>query len=185
MMKSLMKLVMFGTLGLVSFVGALAGALAVTGNLSRETLDKVMGKEVALEEEAVPPDQLGPLARDLNQLREQLEQQRAAQVEQEQRLKDREDALQVEGQRLDALVVQINADLDQKAALRETRLTTIATSVNKMKPKEAARALESLPEDEAAEILRNDSIAKNAGKIMSEMDAAILARILQHMRDTE
>ena len=184
MMKFLMKLIVFGILGSISFVSALAGALAATGNLSRETLDKLMGNEVALEE-AVAPDQLGPLARDLNLLRDQLEQQRLAQVEEAQRLSDREAALQVESQRLDALVAQLTADLDQKSALRAQRLTTIATRVNLMKAKQAAEMLSSLPVDEAAEILRNDAIKKNSGKIMTEIEATVLAQIMQQIRDAE
>ena len=184
-MKFLMKLILFGILGSVSFVGALAGALAVTGNLSRETFDKLMGNEIALEEEVVAPDQLGPLARELNLLRDQLEQQRLAQAEEAQRLSDREAALQVESQRLDALVAQLTADLDQKAALRAQRLTTIATRVNLMKAKQAAEMLSSLPVDEAAEILRNDAIKKNAGKIMTEIEATVLAQIMQQIRDAE
>ena len=184
-MKMVMKLMLFGMLGLVSFTGALAAALALTGNFSRATLDKLMGKEVDVAAEVEAFDELGPLARELNERSEALDQQKAALAVQEQRMKYQEEALQQERQQIDTLIQQLNDDLDEKAALRVQRLSAIATRVGAMKPKQAARALESLPEDEAAEILRDASIAKNAGKIMSEIEPAILGRIMQHMRDAE
>ena len=43
-----MKILIFGMIGLLSFIGSLAAALAMTGNLSKESLQRLIKKEVAL-----------------------------------------------------------------------------------------------------------------------------------------
>ncbi len=181
----MIKYIFLAFLGLLSFSAALAASLAITGNLSKNTLDILMGKEPAIvEEETSGPDLLGPLAQQLND-REKALVQKEQQLDERERLLDaRQRELQSVQEQLEEMRVQIIQAMDAKDKAGQERLQSLAKGIAEMKSAEAARALESLSEDEAAEILSLMD-PKKAGEIYDDIDPIVVGRIWQRMKQLQ
>ncbi len=150
----------------IAFVGGLAGALAATGNLSREALMKLVAPEPAAAAHG-PADNAGPVAEMLEKERQEVAKVRAELAEREKELDAREqnldETLSALSQKHDLLKSEVNALEGEELA----RLKEVASSIGEMKPQEAGASLEAMEPEQAAKILR--LIAKNRGKILDAM----------------
>lgn len=176
-MKYLLMLVVV----VLAYVGALAGALFATGNLTTENVNKLIGRE---EEPELPPetDEATPLIRQLEQRAQALAERERAIQDREQRVSARERELEETQERIEALQAQVNRALEQREAQEQARLAEVADSVGAMKAPNAAETLESLPPEDAASILRQVD-EKDRGKILDEMDVrkrTLVLGIMQH-----
>lgn len=180
----MIRVVLLLILGVAAFFGSLAAALAFTGNLNAESIERILRREPP--PAAAPPD---PAEDPLTPLARQLRAKEAALVKREQELRERESRLearmrelqQLQGE-LDAMHQLIAGALDESDTERTVRIQTVATTVAQMKPDRAAEALLGLPDEDAAEILR-EVRDRDRGKIVDAMDPARAARVLQALQE--
>ncbi|MBN2309308.1 MAG: hypothetical protein JXR94_10075 [Candidatus Hydrogenedentes bacterium] len=177
-----MKIIGLFVLALVSFVLTLVGALSATGNLSKEGLERLFeGRPAAAPAAAEKEDELDPILRALKKREAAVKQREGELAEREQRLKLRERDLDEIRDELTQAYTQFVASLDEADDDYEVRLQEAATSIESMKPKNAAEVLRQWPPDEAARILAKVQ-ERVRGKILDEMDpdkAALFLRALQ------
>ncbi|MBI2431652.1 MAG: hypothetical protein HYV26_02145 [Candidatus Hydrogenedentes bacterium] len=182
-----MKYVLYMVVACISFLGALAGMLAVTGNLSSEALQRVAKSEEAVTEHkaAGKEDPLGPLAQSLKQKEDTLKKQEQELKERESRVEQREKELNQLRTELEGIRSEINTSLDEADSERQKRLETVANTLAAMDPDKAAGSLSVMPEDEAAAILNLVEI-KERGKIMDAMkDQEFTSRVLQALQEAQ
>lgn len=180
----MIRYLLLGGIGIFSFLGSLAGILAVTGNLSPELWKRMVAPAPAPAATApAPQDSLGPLAEALKQkethltLREQELRQREARVEQRERELDR---LRAD---LEVLRVEISTAMDTADEEQQARRKTVADTLAAMRPENAARTLQSMGRDEVAAIL-NLVPARSRGKIMDAMkEQDVAAGVLQALQE--
>lgn len=176
------KVVGFVGLALLAFVLAIVGSMAASGNLNRETLNRLIGRETATRTLVVEEDVIGPVAQKLKEERENLNKKAADVEEREGQLNLREQALDETLKEIRRLQEQIAGDLDTMDAERAQSLEDVAKSLSKMTPGNAASSLESWPTEEAAEILRLIK-ERNRGKILDAMDQKRASLLLQTMAE--
>lgn len=185
----MMKLFLFGLVGLFSLVATLVGSLAVTGNLSQEKIRGLWDKEALAEaqakekanEEANAPT-LGTLAQQLREREKELEARKVALDEREKQLDQREVDLAKTRTELETMQSAINESYGVAAEDKKSQLKTIAITLENMEAEGAAKSLETMPTDEAAEILMSVK-EKKRGEILDVMSAETAARILKEIRD--
>lgn len=178
-----MKALGLFALALIAFVATIVAALAATGNLNKESLMRLSGKEeVVAEAPAESKDDLSPLLKALKEREEALNKR-------EEDLKRKEDLVAIQQKDLDNLkaeldetLEQVKASLQEADASRDERLTEVAKSFEAMKAENAAAALESWPTEDAADILQRVK-EKGRGKILDKMEPAKAAMILKTIQD--
>lgn len=180
-----MKYVAMLLLALFFFAGTLAGALALTGNLNGEGMQRIMGNapEVA-EATETKEDPLGPLARQLKNKEDELKKQEERLKQRESQLNTREQSLQELSDKLDALRMELNTNIDEAEMARQQEIETVATTLTEMKADKAAEALSNFPVEEQADILRKIEKSKDRGKILEAMRPEDATRALQAMQDS-
>ena len=179
-----MKILLYSLIAFVSFIGALALALLLTGNLSKQALEQVMGKEAVLEMEGQSQDEnLGALA-------EEIKQKEATFTKREQQLKARETQLiqrelELEQLRtqLESIQKEIDSSLENADKARQVRLQTVALTIASMKADKAAERLEELPPEDVAEILQLIEKDKDRGKIMESLEPKFATRVLRALQE--
>jgi flagellar motility protein MotE (MotC chaperone) len=178
----MLRLILFLVLALLAFVGALAAMLALTGNLNQESLSRIINREEALPPEPVQQeDSLGVLAAQLKAKEAELAAREEELDEQEKQIETRLQELQALQRQIEETSLQLQGVIDETDEEREQRMTTVATTVSAMKPDKAALALQGLPDDEVADILRKVK-DKDRGKIVDAMDAERASRVLQELQ---
>ncbi|MCC6145628.1 MAG: hypothetical protein IT368_17615 [Candidatus Hydrogenedentes bacterium] len=180
----MLRMIVFLFLAVAAFVGALAAMLALTGNLNAESLGRLMNREEAVPAApaAPPEDSLGILASQLKAKETELDEREKALDEQEKQLATRLEELQQLQRQIEETSQQLQGVIDETDEERAERLSTVATTVSAMKADKAALALQGLPDDEVAEILRKVK-DKDRGKIVEAMDAERASRILQQLQE--
>lgn len=181
-----MKIVIYALAALLAFALTLAGALAVTGNLSGEALARIAGGDPApgLPAPGAPAvsDPLSPVAQQLKRREDALLEREARLKTWEAQLIQREGSLESLRKELESLQKQLNTTVAEAEADRKSRLEAVAITIEKMRPERAAERLLGLPTEEAAEILvlvRD----KARGKIIEAMDADQATRVLRVMQE--
>lgn len=186
----MMKLVLFGLVGLFSLAITLVGSLAVTGNLSQEKLRGLWDKEAMAENQAKTRAEaeanapaLNTLAQQLKQREKDLDARKTALDDREKQLNQREADLAKTRSDLEAMQASINESYGVAAEDKKAQMKTIGITLENMEAQGAAKSLESMPTDEAAQILLNVK-DKKRGEILDAMSAETAARILKEIRDT-
>jgi flagellar motility protein MotE (MotC chaperone) len=185
----MMKLILFGLVGLLSLVATLVGSLAVTGNLSQEKIRGLWDKEALAEAHAKEKAEaeanaptLGTLAQQLREREKELDARAVALDEREKQLEQREVDLAKTRTELETMQSAINESYGVAAEDKKAQLKTIAITLENMEAEGAAKSLESMPTDEAAEILMSVK-DKKRGEILDVMTAESAARVLKEIRD--
>ena len=178
-----MKTVALAALFIVSFAAALVTATALTGNLSKEGIARlVKGAPEVTAAPTEPADDLGPLTRALRAREEELAKREAAVKQREERVSQMEADLGQLRTEILEIQQQIQQAIDGEETNREKRVTEVATSLSAMKPDKAAKALDGWPDiADAADVLRRIK-DRDRGKILDAMEpekAALLLRKLQ------
>lgn len=176
-----MRIIIYAVAALLSFTGALAGALALTGNLKPENLDRVLGRgEPAAEQESTLPeeDALSSLARALRDRETTLARRETTLVERERALAKRESELRQLESTVEERIRDLNNLLGQADNEMIARRQTLADTFSRMDPKKAAEQLQSLPAEDSVAILRliDD---KSRAKILDAMNRDEATRILR------
>ncbi len=178
-----MKKVLYVLVALVSFSAALAGALAFTGNLSRESLMRLIKQQPAMTAQQEPEKELlSPLAQEMKEREAALKAREQAVAEREAQVAQREKELEALRKDVEQIQKQIQGAFADEEQDRQVRLETIANTVAEMKADRAAQALEGMPVDEAAEILAIVE-AKDRGKIVEKMDPEFATRVLSELQN--
>lgn len=180
-----MRIVLYAMIGLLSFVLALAGAMAVTGNLSGEALGRLMGQSEAglgaATGTAPVEEEMSMLARRLKEREEALDRREADLVRRETEFAKRGGELQQLQTTIEDRLKEIQGALAQNDTELQARRQTTANTLERMDAKKAAERMTGLPADEAAEILRLVK-DKQRAKIIEQMapdEAVRLLRLLQ------
>jgi len=162
------KIIAIAALSIAAFALGIVGPMALTGNLNKDTLDKLMGKESMLPE-VEEVDDSGPLLAELKRERERL-------IAWEAELKNRDGLLVLREQEvfssldeLEEIQKEVNATLDELDSKQEEGIKNVATSLSSMKPAEAAEDLESMTPEDAARLLPQIEDRKR-GKILDAME---------------
>lgn len=176
-------------LAFITFVLALLGLLAATGNLNAEALGKLAGQktaEVAGEQQQPSVDELDPIARAIREREASLNQK-------EQELKSREAELEIQKADVESKLSELQSTLAQLQETlgslttttdtdRQARLMDVATSLGKMKPTNAALAVEELDTETAVAVLRLVE-EDPRGKILDKMKPEKAALVLRAMQE--
>ena len=177
-----MKIAILLVLALLSFGLTLVGMLAVTGNLTPEGLDRIMGRSApapVLKQEA--KDDLDPILKTLNERAETLKKREQELDEREKQLAIRERDIEGMLDELKLTHTQFTESLDKADTDYAANLKIASESVAGMKPKGAAEVLADWPPDDAAALLRGVP-ERQRGKILDEMDPQDAAAILESLR---
>jgi flagellar motility protein MotE (MotC chaperone) len=173
-----MKMAIYAIVVLLGFVGSLAGVLAATGNLSREGLDKILGKTPpAAAEPEEEPDDLDPLLRAVREQQKKLEEREAGLKEREERVKTAEQDLAKLRDELSGMLQQYAENLDKVDADQEQKRQEVAMLLEKMKPDQAAEIIGAKEPEEAVQLLQllpEKSRPKVMDKLAPEKAGAIL-----------
>ncbi len=177
-----MKILLYLILGIVSFVGVILLALALTGNLRQDALMAMIGKKPAETVAVSAPEDVTGLVAQL-QAREEALKQKELQLEQrEAQIVSREQSLAQMRADLEALQQQVDTSLDEDAAQRKVRLQTVAVTISSMKAKDAAERLRGFPTEEVAEILQLMEKAKDRADILSAMEPKAATDVLRALQ---
>lgn len=178
-----MKIVGVLMLAVLAFVGAIVGALALTGNLSVERLSQIMGGDEAPVAEMQPTDPIAPVAERLKAEEERLQTWAAELDEREERLAQRKRVLDQTLEQVQQIQAEVNAAMDTLDTEQATRIEETALLLGAMDPQKAAESLASMNPEEAAAILRHIK-ERTAGRILDELaDARQRNVILQVMQE--
>lgn len=178
-----MKMVLYGLVAVASFIVALAGALAFTGNLSKESLLQLIQQQPAMDAQEQPEKELlSPLAQEIKQREAELAQREKALAEKASQLEQREKELEMLRKDVEQIQKNIQSTFADADEDRKVRLETIANTVAEMKSDRAAQALEGMPVGEAAEILAMVD-AKDRGKIVEAMKPEFATRVLSELQN--
>jgi len=172
-------------LALLVFAAALLVPVALSGNLNQQGFEKIFKKEEAAPPVAAPaPDPATPLLRAIKQQRENLDKREAKVREDEQRLQTMQADLDQLRDELQDILEQIQAKLSEEDTAQQQRLTEVALTLSKMKPRNAAETLKTFSAAEAAGVLRLVKDRERT-KILDSMDqdqAALILKTLQEPR---
>lgn len=179
-----MKVVGFLILPVVSFLVTLLAMMAVTGTLSKENFDKLLGREdrrvVVPQEEA--PDDLDPIVRALSAREDDLDRRELLLKQDEDRLQRTRRELDELRAELNTLAQQITTSLDTVDATEQARLQDFAASLAMMKPLNAAQTLQELDPEIAGAVLRLME-PRNRGKVLDVMDPKLAASLLHSLQE--
>ncbi len=178
----MIRIVLLVVLALLAFVLSMVGALAATGNLNAEALQRLTTGAAAPPEALGPATALGPLARQLQEKEQQLNQREQELALREQQL----DARMRELQQLQSQLEQLDSELEDKLTTGDAesaqRQKTVANTLAEMRASNAAERLEGLPIDEIASILRLIEDEGDRAKIIEEMEPATATQVLRALQ---
>jgi flagellar motility protein MotE (MotC chaperone) len=163
------------------FVGTLAGALAATGNLSQEAIERLVKGPAESEAAPAPIDEAGPVLQALKKREEGLKQREAEVARNEELQRIQQSDLDGMKSEISEMLSQIKTSLETVDEKRDEQLTEVANSFAAMKARNAAEALEAWPAEDAADILRRVD-EKDRGKILDEMEPTKASMILRNIQ---
>jgi len=177
-----MKILIYGLVPILSFAVFLIGPLALTGNLSKASLARIVKREPAVPQEGTKT------AAPLDGLAQQLRDKEAGLIERETKVKARELQLDQREQelndlrdRLEAIKAEIDGALQDAETERTIRMETVALTVEGMKADSAAKVLEANTPEDTAEILALVK-DKQRSKILDAMNPEFATRVLSSMQ---
>jgi len=182
------KILIYGMGVVISFSLALLLALFFSGNLNKAAWNKLLNKEVALEtaeEPTATADLVGPLAKELKLREEKILVKEKQLAEREKQLSIGLASLQSLKDNLERMQNDIDATLEDKEKSRQLALKTQALTLAGMKPQKAAKSLELMTPDEAAEVLKLIEEDKDRSKIMNELQSDFATRVFQAFQGTQ
>lgn len=176
------KLIGILALVVIAFLTTLLGSMAATGNLNKEALLRLMGREEAPSSAPEEKDPLGPAARRIETERQRLIDWEAKLTEHDDRLRQRQQVLDETLSQVQEIQDQLAENLDDMDAEHTQRIKDTAKLVAAMKAQSAAKSLEELPPEDAAEILRNIK-DRTAGRILDAMEPRRRTQLLQIIQE--
>ena len=179
-----MKAVALIGLAVAVFLATLVGAMAASGNLSKDNIERLVKGPPTPAELPEPEDDVGPLTAALRTREEKLKQREAKVKAREERVSQMLADLDELREEVVAIQQQIADALDSDDEDRLDRRKDVALSLSEMKPENAAKTLDDWPVEDAADILRMIK-EKDRGKILDGMDtdkASVLLRALQERK---
>ncbi len=178
----MIKLIFYVLLPLVAFAGTVAVCLSLTGNLSKEGIDKILGRaQPAKQTQEAAEGQTDPYLRALQQREEDLKKREAKVQEDDARIKKAQTDLDQLRTEIEDLQKEIGDALKVEDAEQQKRVADVALSLGKMKPVNAAKTLESWDVQESAKVLRLVK-DKERGKILDSMTPEKAAAILLELK---
>ena len=177
----MIKLILYVIIPLLALAGTVVACLALTGNLSKEQMLKIIGKGPAAEQSAEAPKEEDPYLRALQQREEALKKREAKLQEGEAQLKKSQADLEQLKTEIEAVQKEIGDTLKSEDADAQKRISDVALSLSKMKPTSAAKTLESWEIPDAAKVLRGVK-DKERGKILDAMPPEKAAAILLELK---
>jgi len=164
-----MKIVAYIAVALVLFCGTLVALLALTGNLNKESIERLVKGPPEAAAAAQAKEDSGALARALRERQAAITAREKDLDAREKRLEQLEADIETERANVEQLLAQIQDALDTAEGERGKRKDEVASSLAEMDAAGAAKILESWPDTgEAAEILLLIK-AKDRGKILDEI----------------
>ena len=173
-----MKIVLYALVGVVAFVLTLLGAMAVSGNLSEEGFDRLLGAEELSPVTVDPEDDLDPLLKALKSREEAVRMAEKDLESRQENLEIRERDVETMLKDVAQVLEQLTESLDDADTGYEKNLTETAKSLEGMKAKSAAEVLEKIPLEDAAQLLLRIK-DRDRGKILDEMDPELTAQVIQ------
>lgn len=181
-----MRIILYLATALISFLVVLVGAMAATGLLTAENIERMLGRTP--EATTLPPtaaspqDNLSALARLLNERESALDQREEDLKRREAEFGQRNAALLQLQSTLEERLREMKSVLEQSDAEVQLRRQTTATTLELMDPKKAAERLDGLPPEEAAAILRLVK-DKQRAKIVEQITPDNAVRILRLLQE--
>ena len=185
----MLKYLLLGVISLVSFGATIATALVVSGNLNRETLDRLLqrGPQLEADAPAAAGGEVGPLAQALREKEQQLEEREASLDAREKEQAAREESLKLLQEELAAQQKAIANSMEDEEVARRARVQSTAISIAEMKADKAAGLLSGggFTPEEAAEILYFEANGKatidkgDQGKILDAMDIDFATQVVR------
>lgn len=179
-----MKALVIALAAIAAFAAAALVPLHLSGNLNKEGIERIFGKEPppapAEEADTVSQD---PLTDALKKKEESLKAREEELRQKEEQVKKMTADLEALRSDIATMQAQMEEKLSQEDAAQAERLQTVAQSLSKMKPANAAASLESWDPKEAATVLKLVK-ERERGRILDAMGdkAAPLLRALQDKR---
>jgi flagellar motility protein MotE (MotC chaperone) len=168
---------------IAAFMLAVVIPMAASGNLNKESIDKILGREVLLEPNE--PDPASTLLQSLNEERERLTAWDADLKKRENLLALREADLSSTVKEVQAMQEQINSSMDTLDEEAMAGIEEVAKTLGTMKPDNAAKDLEAMTPEQAAKLLPLIE-ERSRGKILDAMeDLQHRSLILQIMQETK
>lgn len=181
-----MRLLLIIILAIASFVLTLVGVLAITGNLSGESLNKLVAPASAPQTGTIPRPNIQEDS--IATLIEQIKKKENTLKQKEEELKKREEELKVKSQELqqmqtkiESIQKELGSKIEGDKKEKAVQMQTIAVTLSGMKPDKAAERLKTMNPDEIAEILSYVK-PKERGKIVEALDAQLAAQVLQSLQ---
>lgn len=179
-----MKIILLAGAGLASFLLALTAALALSGNLNRDAMQKLMGAQTPTENQAGADQHqdVDTLVRLLREKETALERRERELNERETQLLAREESLQRMRAEVETMQGRIQDAFADEAKERETRLETVAVTLTQMRPNRAAERLEGMPPEDIADILKLLE-PRDRGKIIEALEPELATRVLRRIQE--
>ena len=152
----MIKFILLLLVALIAFAGTVAAILAITGNLTQESLTKIVSPPPPPVETApeAKPDETDAVIRALQAREEDLNKREAAVKEEEDRLKKEQADLEVLRTQLVGIQQEIGKTIQAEDADHLKRVQNVALSLAKMKPAQAAKTLGTWSVQDVAKVLR-------------------------------
>lgn len=178
----MIKMVVVVILVLAAFLAAILIPMGMSGKLTKESLDKLLGKEEPKPEEGpAKASKEDILVRAIKDREEELDQREAKVREEEDRIRKMQSDLDQFRNELLTLQMQIQEMVKAEDSNRETRLKDVAQSLGKMKPANAAQTLSSWTPDDAADVLRLVK-ERERGRILDAMQPEQASMVLKSIQ---
>lgn len=177
-----MKIVLILVLAIAVFAGTLVGALAFTGNLSKEGMRRLTGQSRPPAAAPAPVDDLDAVALEFRRREEKLRELEAkAQADADRaRLAERDlDELRTE---MRNLLDEMKTSLDEADTQREARLQEVADLLSGMDPQRAVQILSDYAPEEVIEIMKKFKRDRERTELLDAMEPSRAAAILRALK---
>lgn len=184
--EKMMRLFLIVMLAIISFIGTLIGALALTGNLSGDSLSKLVSpvsvpQNVTVPRPNIQEDSIATLIEQIKKKEELLKQKEEEIKKKEEEIKTKTQELQQMQSKIETVQKELSSKLEGDKKEKAVQMQTIAITLSGMKPDKAAERLKTMSPDEIAEILSYVK-PKERGKIVEALDAQLAAQVLQALQ---
>jgi len=167
---------------LLAFGLSLAGVLAATGNLNKESLGKMFGSQQPAPLSEDVPDETDAFVLQLKENEKRIADEQKQLDEQKKRLRIAQDDVTQMTSQIEKMLQELEQMKGEVDKNRDARIEQAAKTVANMDPKKAAAALKDWPADRAAEVLRTVR-EKDRAKILDQMDPTLAAQILENIKN--
>jgi flagellar motility protein MotE (MotC chaperone) len=170
---------------LLAFAGTVTLCLFLTGNLSKEKIEKIIGKKNEQEVAPVAPgDVTDPYVRALKQREDELAKREARVQEEDERVKKSQADLEKLRADIETIQKEIGDTLAVEDSDQQKRVADVALSLSKMKPMNAAKTLDTWDVKESSKVLLLIK-EKERGKILDAMTPEKAAAILLDLQSSK